>query len=186
MSTLSDRNIEHALERGLIGIDPFSYTQLQPASYDLKLGRAYRRICVEEWQRYIDLRSVSPVEATLHVLPDEGILVQPQEFLLGVTYERITVGQRYIGILDGKSTLARVGLLIHVTGGMIDPGWEGNLTLEICNIGPLPVYIWPGMLVAQIRFDRLVDPALAPYGDKRYGSRYQGDSLPQGPKNKEE
>lgn len=171
---LSDRSIKEALEAGRIVIDPLGEGCIQPASVDLRLGTNFK---VFKHSRYavIDPHTTQPemmedIEAT----PDKPFVLQPGEFALGTTFERIAVPNDLLGHLEGKSTLGRLGLMIHSTAGYVDPGWDGYLTLELSNVAPMPILLYPGMRIGQISFTQMTTEVDIPYGDPRLKSHYQG------------
>ena len=129
--------------------------------------------------RSIDPRADQPGLTELERVGDEEtFMLHPGEFVLGQTLERITVGNQLLGRLDGKSSLGRLGLLIHSTAGYVDPGWVGNLTLELGNVARLPIALYPGMKIGQISFHRMSTSVDRPYGSRDLRSRYQGQSEP--------
>ena len=175
---LSDRDIRSAVEAGEIGLDPWDAGLVQPSSVDVRLDRLFR---VFENHRYpvID-PAVEQSELTrlIEVDPDEAFVLHPGEFVLGATYEAVSLGTSLAARLDGKSSLGRLGLLTHSTAGFIDPGFQGHVTLELSNMATLPIKLWPGMKIGQLCFFRLTSPAEEPYGSSAYGSRYQGQRGP--------
>ncbi len=174
----SDRTIREALAQGRIEIDPFEPSSVQPSSVDLRVGRSFR---VFENHRYphIDPRSPQEDLTTLVEVPeDEPFILHPGEFVLGTTLERVRLGEDVVARLEGKSSLGRLGLLIHSTAGFVDPGFDGYLTLELSNVANLPIAIYPGMRIGQISFYQLSSPAELLYGDPRLGSKYQGQQGP--------
>jgi dCTP deaminase len=175
---LSDRDIKTEIDSGQIALDPYSPEMIQPASIDVRLDRLFR---VFENHRYphIDPSAEQP-ELTRAVEPDKDdpFILHPGEFVLGSTYERITLGDAIAARLEGKSSLGRLGLLTHSTAGFIDPGFSGHVTLELSNVATLPIKLWPGMKIGQFCFFRLSSPAEHPYGSAAYGSRYQGQRGP--------
>lgn len=175
---LSDRDIQAEIESGQIGLEPFAAEMVQPASIDIRLDRYFR---VFENHRYpnIDPSEEQP-DLTRLVEPEgsEPFILHPGEFVLGSTYEVITLGDSVAARLEGKSSLGRLGLLTHSTAGFIDPGFSGHVTLEFSNVATLPIKLWPGMKIGQFCFFRLSSPAQNPYGSAGYGSRYQGQRGP--------
>ena len=166
------------IDRGRIRIEPLAEGAIQPSSIDLRLGdkiRAFRNNHLS----HIDVRA-DTASLTEVVQLEEGqpFFLQPGEFALGVTLEHVVVPDDLVARLDGKSSLGRLGLLIHATAGLVDPGWEGRLTLELMNLAPLPITLWPGMKIGQISFIRMTTPVDNPYGGGRLGSKYQGDVDP--------
>ena len=178
MVLLSDRDILAELTAGRVALEPFEQTMLQPSSVDVRLDRFFRTF---ENHRYphIDPAEDQP-ELTREVEPvgEEPFILHPGEFVLGSTYERVTLPADVAARLEGKSSLGRLGLLTHSTAGFIDPGFSGHVTLELANVANLPIKLWPGMKIGQLCFFRLSSPAEHPYGSAAYGSRYQGQRGP--------
>jgi len=175
---LSDRDILAEIDKDRVVLEPFDPAMVQPSSVDLRLDRLFR---VFENHRYphIDPAEDQP-ELTRLVEPDdnEPFILHPGEFVLGSTYEVITLPDDIAARLEGKSSLGRLGLLTHSTAGFIDPGFSGHVTLELSNVATLPIKLWPGMKIGQFCFFRLSSPAEHPYGSEKYGSRYQGQRGP--------
>jgi len=178
MSVLSDRDIRTALEAGDIAIRPYDAADLQPSSVDLHLDRSFR---VFRNNRYphIDVRAPQPdLTELLTVADDEAFVLHPGEFVLGQTLEWVELPNDLVARLEGKSSLGRLGLLIHSTAGYVYPGWKGNLTLELSNVANLPIALYFGMKIGQISFFEMSSPVDRPYGTPSLGSRYQGQSEP--------
>jgi dCTP deaminase len=175
---LSDRDIRAEIQAGRVDLEPFEPAMVQPSSIDIRLDRYFR---VFENHRYphIDPAEDQP-ELTRLVEPkgDEPFILHPGEFVLGSTYEVVTLPDDIAARLEGKSSLGRLGLLTHSTAGFIDPGFSGHVTLELSNVATLPIKLWPGMKIGQVCFFRLSSPAEHPYGSEKYGSRYQGQRGP--------
>ncbi len=175
---LSDGDIRAELDSGRVAVEPFSEAMIQPSSIDVRLDRWFR---VFENHKYsvIDPRMEQP-ELTRLLEPegDEGFILHPGEFVLGSTYEIVTLPDDIAGRLEGKSSLGRLGLLTHSTAGFIDPGFSGHVTLELSNVANLPIVLYPGMKIGQLCLFRLSSPAEHPYGSEKYGSRYQGQRGP--------
>ena len=175
---LSDRDILAEVEEKRVQLDPFDAEMVQPSSVDVRLDRFFR---VFENHRYphIDPAEDQP-DLTRAVQPDgdEPFILHPGEFVLGSTYEVVTLPDDIAARLEGKSSLGRLGLLTHSTAGFIDPGFSGHVTLELSNVATLPIKLWPGMKIGQLCFFRLSSPAEHPYGSAKYGSRYQGQRGP--------
>jgi len=174
----SDHSILEAIEQGRILIDPFDASYVQPSSVDLRVDRFFR---VFENHRYphIDPRTPQEELTKLIEVPDsESFVLHPGEFVLGSTLERVKLGDDVVARLEGKSSLGRLGLLIHSTAGFVDPGFEGHLTLELSNVANLPIAIWPEMKIGQISFYQMTSPANRPYGSADTGSKYQGQRGP--------
>ncbi len=174
----SDRTIREALESGTIVIHPLEMSFVQPSSVDLRVGDGFR---VFENHRYSEIDPRSP-QADLTKLVEvgngEAFMLHPGEFVLGSTLERVKLGTDVVARLEGKSSLGRLGLLIHSTAGFIDPGFEGHITLELSNVATLPIAIYPGMKIGQISFYQMTTAAEFPYGSPELGSKYQGQSGP--------
>ena len=175
---LSDATIARLLAEGRIEIDPYDSGLLQPSSVDVRVDRLFRVFHNNRYP-YIDVK-VEQEELTELVEVDEGrhFVLHPGEFVLGSTLERVRLPDDLVARLDGKSSLGRLGLLIHSTAGFIDPGWDGHVTLELSNVANLPITIYPGMKIGQLSFMELSEPAAAPYGSGAIGSKYQGQKGP--------
>jgi len=175
---LSDVSIKAAVEKGRIFIDPYDPAMVQPSSIDVRVDRYYR---VFESHRYafIDPKQPQP-DLTTEVVtdPDEAFILHPGEFVLGSTLEVVRLGDDIVARLEGKSSLGRLGLLIHSTAGFVDPGFEGHLTLELSNVATLPIAIYPAMKIGQLSFYDLSTKAEHPYGSRTAGSKYQGQRGP--------
>src|SRR5688500_9044584 len=175
---LSDRDIRAAIASGRIGIDPFDPAGVQPASIDIRLDR-YFRVFRSSRHAYIDLaRPLDDITELVEVAEDEKFILHPGEFVLGSTRERIRLSNDVVSRVEGKSSLGRLGLLIHSTAGFIDPGWDGHITLELSNVNNIPITLYPGMRVGQLSFFPLSSPAERPYGSPELGSSYQGQTGP--------
>ena len=178
MSVLSDRDIRAALESGEIVIRPYDQKDLQPSSVDLHLDRRFRVFRNNRYP-YIDVRHPQPDLTELVTIEnDEPFILHPGEFVLGQTLEWTELPNDLVARLEGKSSLGRLGLLIHSTAGYVDPGWKGNLTLELSNVANLPIALYFGMKIGQISFFRMSSPVDRPYGSPELGSKYQGQSEP--------
>jgi dCTP deaminase len=175
---LSDRDIRAAIAEGRIVIDPFSPESVQPSSVDLHLGNRFRVFRNSRYP-YIDVRIEQPdLTELVEISGDDPFILHPGEFVLGSTLERVALPDDLVARLEGKSSLGRLGLLIHSTAGYVDPGWEGTLTLELSNVANLPITLYHGMRIGQISFQRLSSPVEIGYGDERLGSRYRGQTDP--------
>jgi dCTP deaminase len=178
---LSDRDIKEALKAGKINIEPLYDGALQPASVDLHLGAKFLIFRNTE-HAFIDVREpIAGLMEEVEISGDRPFIIHPGEFALGVTIEKITLGDEMVGRLEGKSSLGRIGIIIHATAGFIDPGNSLKPTLELHNIGSLPVKLYYDMPIAQIAFMQLSSPAEKPYGVER-GSKYYGALEPQASK----
>jgi dCTP deaminase len=175
---LSDRDILAEIDAGRIALDPYEPAMLQPSSIDVRLDRYFR---VFENHRYPHIDpAVDQSELTREVEPDgdEPFILHPGEFVLGSTYEAVTLPADVAARVEGKSSLGRLGLLTHATAGFVDPGFSGHVTLELANVATLPIKLYPGMKIGQFCFFRLTSPSQHPYGSEKYGSRYQGQRGP--------
>jgi dCTP deaminase len=175
---LSDRDIRAEIEAGRVILDPYDDAMVQPSSVDVRLDRFFR---VFENHRYphIDPAEEQPdLTRMVEASGDEPFILHPGEFVLGSSYEIVSLPDDVASRLEGKSSLGRLGLLTHSTAGFVDPGFSGHVTLELSNVATLPIKLWPGMKIGQLCFFRLSSPAEHPYGSDRYGSRYQGQRGP--------
>jgi dCTP deaminase len=175
---LSDRTIREEIEGGRIRIEPFDPESIQPSSVDLHVDSQFRVFANSRYP-YIDVRKPMPdLTDLVEVGEGEPFILHPGEFVLGSTRERVRLPDDMVARLEGKSSLGRLGLLIHSTAGYVDPGWDGYLTLELSNVANLPITIYPGMKIGQISFFRLSTAADRPYGSKETRSKYQGQRGP--------
>ena len=181
---LSDRDIRKAIESGHVRIEPDQSELLRhihASSMDLHLGNTFK---LYESNKSILLdpkvpETLSASMRTVTVPEGEPFIVHPGEFILGVTRERITVPDDLVVRVEGRSSLGRLGIIVHSTAGFVDPGFEGTITLEISNLNRVPVALYPGMRVCQIAFEQMSSPAETPYGKKPF-SKYQGQEMPEG------
>ncbi|WP_159904223.1 dCTP deaminase [Salinirussus salinus] len=182
---LSDGDILRRLEEGDLVIEPLGDLdlQVQPASVDLRLGRTFLEFqhanipCIhpeseQEVEEYVE-----------ETVVDEGgeFILHPGDFVLGTTRERVAIPDDLIAHVEGRSSLGRLAVVVHATAGLADPGYQGQITLELSNLGTAPVALTPGMRISQLTFTELKNPAERPYGEER-GSKYQGQSGPQASK----
>jgi dCTP deaminase len=175
---LSDRTIRRLLDEGHIGIDPYDHVLLQPSSVDVRVDRLFRVFRNSRYP-YIDVKQpMEDLTELVTVADDEPFILHPGEFVLGVVAERIGLPDDIVATLDGKSSLGRLGLVVHQTAGVIDAGFDGHITLELANVANLPITVYPGMRIAQLSFMTLTTPAEHPYGSGRLGSKYQGQAEP--------
>jgi dCTP deaminase len=177
---LSDRSIREALAAGRIEIDPLTEAYIQPSSVDLTMDR-YFRVFRNHTAGIIDVKeNMEDLTELVEVAddPDARFVLHPGEFVLGSTAERVRLPTDLVGRLEGKSSLGRLGLLIHSTAGFIDAGWDGHITLELSNIATLPITLYPGMRIGQISFLKMTTEADVPYGSSAVGSKYQGQRGP--------
>lgn len=167
---LSDLLIMKAVENGEIEVDPWDHHLVQPASLDIRLGWSFMHYAHTHVGVLDPQASEQPCE---EFSPSEDVYaLRPNQFLLGCTLERVRIGAQFAARIEGKSTLARLGLIVHSTAGFIDPGFNGNLTLEMTNINEYPVLLRPGMKIAQLSFIRMAEAPLHLYGEL-IGSHYQ-------------
>ena len=175
---LSDGDIRKQIESGRIGLDPLNLELLQPSSIDVRLDRFFRLFDNHKYP-YIDPREQQDdLTRFVEVAADEEFILHPGEFVLGSTYEYVSLPDDIAARLEGKSSLGRLGLLTHSTAGFVDPGFQGHVTLELSNVATLPIKLWPGMKIGQLCFFQLSSPSENPYGSSKYGSRYQGQRGP--------
>lgn len=175
---LSDRSIREELDAGRIVIEPLDPTCVQPSSVDLHIDR-YFRVFRNHTMGYIDVKkNVEDLTEPVEIDEDDVFILHPGEFVLGSTLERVGLPDDLVARLEGKSSLGRLGLLIHSTAGFVDAGWDGQLTLELSNVANLPITLYPGMKIGQISFIRMTTPADHPYGSGEVGSKYQGQRGP--------
>ena len=173
-SVLSDGTILRLVEEGRIRIDPWDPKLVQPASIDLRLGDSFR-VFHNHRATAIDLRD-PPANLTEEVVVPAGepFVIHPGEFCLGRTLEWVKIPDDIVARIEGKSSLGRLGLIVHATAGFCDPGFEGTLTLELNNLTRVPIRLYPDLPIAQLSFMTLDKPALKPYGSPGLGSHYQG------------
>jgi dCTP deaminase len=175
---LSDKSIKDEIARGRIGLEPLDFEDIQPASIDIHLGDGFRVFRNSRYP-FIDPATDQPdLTELITATSAEPFVLHPGEFVLGTTLECVTLPDDILGRLEGKSTLGRIGLLIHSTAGYVDPGWHGYLTLELSNVANLPILLSPGMKIGQISFERMSTPVERPYGSSALGSHYQGQRGP--------
>jgi dCTP deaminase len=175
---LSDRAIRRLVEDGRIGIEPYDATLMQPSSLDVRVDRLFRVFRNSRYP-YIDVKlEQEELTELVEVAADEAFILHPGEFVLGSTLERVRLPDDLVARLEGKSSLGRLGLLIHSTAGFIDPGFDGHVTLELSNVANLPITIYPSMKIGQLSFMQLSEPAETPYGSGQLGSKYQGQRGP--------
>ena len=159
-------------------IDPLDERCIQPSSIDVKVSNLFR-VFRNHTAGIIDVKQdLEDLTEMVNVDPDGVFMLHPGEFVLGSTLERITVPDDLVARIEGKSSLGRLGLLIHSTAGFIDAGFDGHITLELSNVASLPITIYPGMKIGQISFVRMTTPADNPYGKGARGSKYQGQRGP--------
>jgi dCTP deaminase len=175
-AVLSDATIRDLHASGSIEISPWDPSMVQPASYDVRLGNTFR-VFHNHRVASIDLKN-PPQNLTegVEIGDDESFIIHPGEFVLGRTLERVKLGNDLVARIEGKSSLGRLGLIVHATAGFVDPGFEGTLTLEITNLTRVPIILWPNLPIAQLSFMRLDQAAERPYGHPDLGSHYHGQT----------
>lgn len=171
---LSDATIRELHATGAIEITPWDDAMVQPASYDVRLGHSFR-VFHNHRVTSIDLKD-PPGNLTEQVVigDDEPFAIHPGEFVLGRTLETVTIADDLVARIEGKSSLGRLGLIVHATAGFVDPGFSGSLTLEITNLTRVPIILWPNLPIAQLSFMQMDRPAERPYGHPELGSHYHG------------
>ena len=179
---LSDRDIKERLAKGDLVVEPLDdpAVQVQPASIDLRLGNEFL-VFRNPHIPYLDTRGASGVEAyTERITIEEGgmFILHPGEFVLGTTLERVRIPNDLVAKVEGRSSLGRLAVVVHATAGFVDPGFEGHITLELSNLGRVPVALHPGMRVSQIALHQMLTPAERPYGHPTRQSKYQGQRGP--------
>jgi dCTP deaminase len=175
---LSDRTIRRLLAEGRIELDPYDESLIQPSSVDVRVDRFFRVFHNNRYP-FIDVKQEQEdLTELVEVDGEQPFVLHPGEFVLGSTLERVRLPDDLVARLEGKSSLGRLGLLIHSTAGFIDPGWDGHVTLELSNVANLPVTIYPEMKIGQLSFVQLTEPAAVPYGTGEIGSKYQGQRGP--------
>jgi dCTP deaminase len=178
VSVLSDRSIKKALAAGRLGIEPLDEQAIQPASVDLRLDSVFR-VFKTSSRPYVDVaQDVDDLTELVEISPAAPFVIHPGSFCLGSTLETVTIPNDIVARVDGKSSLGRLGLLVHATAGYVDPGWTGKLTLELSNQSQMPIALYYGMRIAQISFIELTTPVDRPYGSAELGSKYQGQTGP--------
>ena len=173
---LSDGTIRRLVADGRVVIDPWDPDMVQPASVDLRLGDSFR-VFHNHLAPAIDLdRPPEHLTELIVIDPDKSFVIHPGEFVLGATLERVELPDDVVARIEGKSSLGRLGLIVHATAGFVDPGFAGTLTLEITNLTRIPIILWPGKPIAQLSFMALDRPAERPYGHPELGSHYHGQA----------
>ncbi|MEM8745061.1 MAG: dCTP deaminase [Actinomycetota bacterium] len=181
---LSDRTLREQIDAGRIVLDPFDESLVQPSSIDVRISNLFRvfrnhtRGVIDVKVDLEDLTELVEMPVDERGVGDEAFMLHPGEFVLGSTLERVTVPDDVVGRVEGKSSLGRLGLLIHSTAGFVDAGFDGHITLELANVASLPITLYPGMKIGQISFMTMTTPAENPYGAGASGSKYQGQRGP--------
>ena len=175
---LADRTIRRLVAEGRIEVDPFDEALIQPSSVDVRVDRLFRVFHNARYP-YIDVREPQDDLTELVEIDDDSpFILHPGEFVLAATLERVALPDDLVARLEGKSSLGRLGLLIHSTAGFVDSGFSGNLTLELSNVANLPITIYYGMKIGQLSFVQMTEAAETPYGAAGVGSKYQGQKGP--------
>jgi dCTP deaminase len=175
---LSDHSIREEIAAGRIVVDPFDDAMVQPCSIDVTVGDSFRVFRNSRYP-YIDVkREMEDLTELVRVGRDEPFILHPGEFVLGVVAERVALPDDIVATLDGKSSLGRLGLVVHQTAGVIDAGFDGHITLELANVASLPITLYPGMKIGQVSFMTMTTAAEQPYGAGASGSKYQGQRGP--------
>jgi dCTP deaminase len=176
---LSDRTIREEIGRGRIVIEPLSSDCIQPASIDLHLDKKLLTFKAQQYPAFIDVRrNLDHLNEVVELEEDNAFFLSPGELVLVSTLESITLPDDIVGRLEGKSSLSRIGLVIHSTAGYVDPGWQGHLTIQLSNIAKLPITLYYKMKIGQISFLKLTSSVDRPYGAAELGSKYQGQTEP--------
>lgn len=175
---LSDRDILAEIADGRVGLEPYDPSMIQPSSIDVRLDKFFRVFDNHKYPHIDPAQDQSDLTREVEVSGEDAFVLHPGEFVLGSTYEYVTLPDDVAARLEGKSSLGRLGLMTHSTAGFIDPGFQGHITLELANVATLPIKLYPGMKIGQLCFFRLTSPADNPYGSATYGSRYQGQRGP--------
>ena len=175
---LSDRSLREQIAAGRIVIDPLDESLIQPSSIDVRISNLFR-VFRNHTAGVIDVKEdLTALTELVEIATDEAFMLHPGEFVLGSTLERIAVPDDLVARIEGKSSLGRLGLLIHSTAGFIDAGFDGHITLELANVASLPITLYPGMKIGQVSFVQMTTPADNPYGSGAKGSKYQGQRGP--------
>lgn len=182
MAILSDKDIKKYLKEGKISIEPLKdERQIQPSSVDMRLGDEFKVFKVIR-KPYIDPNDEDDIASYMEsttVKDGEAFIIHPNEFALATTAEYVKVPDDLVARVEGRSSMGRLGVTMHVTAGFIDPGFEGKITLEISNIGAMPVALYPGQRVCQIVFETMTSPSELPYGHPDRNSKYMGQTRPE-------
>lgn len=175
---LSDRSLRLSLAEQRLQVEPFDPDMVQPSSIDVRLDRWFRVFTNHRYTHIDPAQQQDELTSLVEKDDDEAFVLHPGEFVLASTFEAFTLPDDLAGRLEGKSSLGRLGLLVHSTAGFIDPGFSGHITLELSNVANLPIMLWPGMKIGQLCLFQLTSAAEHPYGTAEAGSRYQGQQGP--------
>lgn len=183
MAILSDKDIKKYLKEGKIAIDPLENIerQVQPSSVDLRIGNEFKGFKIIK-KPFIDPKDPEDLDSymdSMHVENHEAFIIHPNEFALATTYETVKIPDNLVARVEGRSSMGRLGITMHVTAGYIDPGFQGKITLEISNIGKMPVALYPGQRACQIVFETMTSSAERPYGHPERDSKYMGQTRPE-------
>ncbi|MBF4468282.1 MAG: dCTP deaminase [Methanobrevibacter arboriphilus] len=183
MAILSDKDIKEYLKEGKISIDPLEdfEKQIQPSSVDLRIGNEFKGFKIIK-KPFIDPKDPEDLDSymdSMHIKEGESFIIHPNEFALATTYETVKIPDNLVARVEGRSSMGRLGITMHVTAGYIDPGFEGKITLEISNIGKMPVALYPGQRACQIVFETMTSSAEKPYGHPERDSKYMGQTRPE-------
>ncbi|KZX12033.1 dCTP deaminase [Methanobrevibacter filiformis] len=183
MTILSDKSIKEHLKSGKIIVDPIKDfdNQIQPSSVDMRIGNEFKTFRTVQ-KPCIDPKDESDIDSymeNIYIKDDESFIIHPNEFALATTYETVKIPDDLVARVEGRSSMGRLGITMHVTAGFIDPGFHGKITLEISNIGKMPVALYPGQRVCQIVFETMTSPAERPYGHPDRDSKYMGQKHPE-------
>ncbi len=174
---LSDKDIRQEIKQKRLIITPFEKNNIQPASLDVRMGDEFR-IFKNTTKAYLDVKDPDlDIMELVKIKKGDPLIVHPGEFLLGTTVEKVKIPNDIVAQLNGRSSLGRLGIIIHATAGFIDPGFEGYITLEMTNMANIPIALYPHMRIGQLAFFRLSSEAENPYGPKK-GSKYSGQVGP--------
>ena len=175
---LSDRDIKAEIDGGRVRLQPYDEALVQPSSIDVRLDKYFRLFDNHKYPFIYPAQEQPDLTRLIEVERNEPFIMHPGEFVMGSSFEIVTLPDDLAARLEGKSSLGRLGLLTHSTAGFVDPGFSGHVTLELSNAATLQIKLWPGMRVGQLCFFRLSSPTEHPYGSAKYGSRYQGQRGP--------
>lgn len=175
---LTDTSIQSALSAGRLKVEPFDPVSLQPSSIDLRLSGSFRIFNNHNTGSIDPRKDQGDLTTAVEIEDGDEFILHPGEFVLGATYERVVLPDDLVGRLEGRSSLGRIGLMIHSTAGFVDPGWDGQLTLELTNVATLPILLAPYMRIAQLSLFQATAPAARPYGSLSLHSKYQGQVGP--------
>ncbi|RBQ23718.1 dCTP deaminase, dUMP-forming [Candidatus Methanobinarius endosymbioticus] len=183
MAILSDRDIKKCLKTGEIEINPLEdiERQVQPSSVDLRIGSEFKGFRIIK-KPFIDPKDPEDLDSymeSMHIDEGESFIIHPNEFALATTYEKVKIPDNFVARVEGRSSMGRLGITMHVTAGYIDAGFEGKITLEISNIGKMPVALYPGQRACQIVFETMTSNADMPYGHPERDSKYMGQTRPE-------